>query len=456
MIFRQVIQEDLGCASYFVGDHGSGRAAVIDPRFDIGVYLELAERFNLEITDVLETHTHADHVSGHGRLASLCDATIHVHEEAGADYPHQSFAGGDEIELGDVVIRALHTPGHRPEHTAFALIDRARSEKPWALVSGDSLLVGDVARPDLAVEKDEGAALIHSSLHGLLDGLAPETELWPGHVGGSTCGSAGIDMKSSSTLGYEQANNEVLGFDRDHFVEAVLGELGPQPANFKAIVAINRGPLLTSALDPESLDAEGLKAQIDTGTIAIDVRDSSDFDSSHATGAVSIPVAQSGFATALGESVGDVPFVIIGSDEGQARRAVLLAEAVGLRQVAGVLAGGFEAWREAGLPTQSITELQPGELAERLDEGEMQVLDVRTAGSFEKASIPGSINADYTDISRIPDGIDADRPVAVVCGRGWKSGIAASLLQRAGAPDVFHVNGGGAGDVLEKTKTAAR
>ena len=165
MIFRQLTHDDLGCASYLVGDEDAGVAAVVDPRFEIDEYLLLARYMGVEIEHVLETHNHADHVSGHGRLAAATGATIHVHRDAGADYDHEPFDDGWELELGCVVIRALHTPGHRPEHCAFALIDTARGDEPWAVLTGDTLFVGDIARPDLAVDKEEGARDIFHSLH---------------------------------------------------------------------------------------------------------------------------------------------------------------------------------------------------------------------------------------------------------------------------------------------------
>ena len=161
MIFRQLIHDDLGCASYLVGDGDAGTAAVVDPRFEIDEYLELARYLGIRIEHVLETHTHAEHVSGHGRLAEATGATIHVHRAAGAEYPHEPFDDGWELALGRLRVRAIHTPGHRPEHTAFALVDTARGEEPWAVLTGDSLFVGDVARPDLAVERQEGARALY-------------------------------------------------------------------------------------------------------------------------------------------------------------------------------------------------------------------------------------------------------------------------------------------------------
>src|SRR5688500_18895145 len=164
MLFRQIIHEDLGCASYLVGDAKAGVAAIVDPQWDIEPYLRLSRLHGVRIEHVLETHNHADHVSGHGRLARATGATIHIHELAGADYEHEGFGDGWTLELGRVEIEAAHTPGHRPEHTAFLLRDRSRGDQPWAVLTGDSLFVGDVARPDLAIEPREGAVAIFESL----------------------------------------------------------------------------------------------------------------------------------------------------------------------------------------------------------------------------------------------------------------------------------------------------
>ena len=183
MILRQVTHDDLGCASYLIGDDDAGIAAVVDPRLDIDEYLRLARYVGVSIEHVLETHTHADHVSGHSRLAAATGATIHIHRDAGAEYPHEPFEDGWELALGALRLRALHTPGHRPEHCAFVLTDTARGEEPWAVLTGDSLFVGDIARPDLAVEREEGARGVFRSLHALLD-LPGSTEVWPGHHGG--------------------------------------------------------------------------------------------------------------------------------------------------------------------------------------------------------------------------------------------------------------------------------
>ena len=214
MIFRQLIHDDLGCASYLVGDEKAGVAAVVDPRFEVDEYLELARYLGVSIEHVFETHNHADHVSGHGRLAAATGATIHVHRLAEPAYDHEPFDDGATWELGALRVEALHTPGHRPEHTAFALADTRRGEEPWAVLSGDSLFVNDVARPDLAIEPADGARGIFRSFHGRLLRLGDAVELWPGHLGGSLCGGPGMDLKVSSTIGFERAHSADAGHRR--------------------------------------------------------------------------------------------------------------------------------------------------------------------------------------------------------------------------------------------------
>src|SRR3954452_10100416 len=227
MIFRQITHDDLGCASYLLGDEKAGIAAVVDPRFEVDEYLELARFMEVRIEHVFETHNHADHVSGHGRLAAATGATIHIHREAAPAYDHEPFDDGDEWELGGLRIRALHTPGHRPEHTAFALIDTHRGDEPWAVLTGDSLFVGDVARPDLAVDKEEGARGIFRSLHGKLLALPDTAEVWPGHLGGSLCGGPGMNLKVASTIGFERAHQALLRVeDEERFVRETTAALG--------------------------------------------------------------------------------------------------------------------------------------------------------------------------------------------------------------------------------------
>ena len=443
MIFRQITHDDLGCASYLVGDHSAGTAAVIDPRFEIDDYLELARYLSVSIDHVLETHNHADHVSGHGRLAAATGATIHVHRLANADYEHEPFDDGFELQLGSLTVRALHAPGHRPEHTAFALVDFSRGEEPWAVLTGDSLFVGDVARPDLAIDREEGARGIFHSLHERLLSLPPETEVWPGHLGGSLCGGPGMDMKISSTIGFERRHNPLLGgLDEDGFVESTLAGLGPQPPNFQAIVDLNRGPLLTSGVELLPLTPRQVELLRAEGDLIVDVRTDLQFDEAHIPGAACITMLHQGFGTKLAWVADrEQEIVLVGRDDDDARVAGRLATAVGIRRLGGFLAGGMTSWRAERREVESVGRWTVEELAERRDG--VQVLDVRELSEWREGHIPGSMHVPYHDIEALPEGLDPERPTAVICASGQRSATAASLLARHGAREVIHVVDGG-------------
>ncbi|MHB1570399.1 MAG: MBL fold metallo-hydrolase [Solirubrobacteraceae bacterium] len=450
MIFRQLIHDDLGCASYLVGDDEAGVAAVVDPRLEIDEYLRMARYMGVRIEHILETHNHADHVSGHGRLAAATGATIHIHRLADPDYDHEPFDDGWELELGAVRVRALHTPGHRPEHTAFALIDTRRGPEPWAVLSGDTLFVGDIARPDLAVDKREGAEGIFHSLHDTLMSLPGECEVWPGHLGGSLCGGPGMDMKVSSTIAYERSHNQLLQVaDAQRFVEETTGSLGPQPPNFQAIVALNRGPLRTHRHTVAPLTPSEVERMRDDGALLVDVRTDLEFDEAHIESAVCNPAVRAGFGTKLGWIVErDQPIVFVGRDDEDALHAVRLAAAVGITNVAGYLAGGMTTWRHEKRPTRALARVDVAGLRER--EQDVQILDVRARSEWDDGHIPGSVHIPYHDISGIPDGIDPTRPVAVICSSGQRSAVAASLLRRHDAEEVIHVADGGVGTWADK------
>ncbi|HEV7615314.1 MAG TPA: MBL fold metallo-hydrolase, partial [Solirubrobacterales bacterium] len=298
MLFRQIIHEDLGCASYLVADRESGVAVVVDPQWEVEPYRRLARLHGVRIGHVLETHNHADHVSGHGRLARTTGATIHIHELAEAEYAHEPFADGWVLELGDLRIEAIHTPGHRPEHTCFLLSDASRGGTPWALLGGDSLFIGDVARPDLAVEPREGAADMFRSLHQRLLPLDDEVEVWPGHLGGSLCGGSGIDLKTSSTIGFERRHNRALGIeDEAEFVADALASLTDRPPNVAEIVAINQGPLVEDFGTPAPLTPHEVEEAVAAGAVVIDGRTNEEFDEAHIAGALSTSAYDTGFAT---------------------------------------------------------------------------------------------------------------------------------------------------------------
>jgi glyoxylase-like metal-dependent hydrolase (beta-lactamase superfamily II)/rhodanese-related sulfurtransferase len=454
MLFRQIIHEDLGCASYLVGDTASGVAAVVDPQWDIDPYLHLSRLHEVRIEHVLETHNHSDHVSGHGRLARATGATIHVHELAEAEYPHEPFEDGWALELGEgASIEAIHTPGHRPEHTSFLLRDAARGDDPWAVLSGDCLFVGDVARPDLAVEPREGAADIFRSLHERLLALPEETEVWPGHLGGSMCGSFGIDLKTASTIGFERRHNRALRFESEaEFVEDAVATLGGRPPNVEHIVSLNRGPLVEAIGAPVLLTPHGFEAAIAAGALAIDSRTNEQFDEAHIPGSISASAYDTGFATKVAEMVpADAELLIVAASDGNELEAAELLAAVGL-QVRGFLGGGMTAWRAEDRPVQRIEAIDLEELARRLEsESPPQVLDVRSAAEYEDGHVPGSIHVPFAQLRERLGELPRERPIATICKAGKRSGLAASILQREGFEGVVHVSRGNAATWQERS-----
>jgi len=447
MLFRQVIHEDLACGSYLVGDQRAGVAAVVDPQWDIDPYLRLSRLHGVRIEHVLETHNHADHVSGHGRLARATGATIHVHELAGAEYPHEPFADGWRLRIGDLEIEAVHTPGHRPEHTSFVLRDAARGGDAWAVLTGDSLFIGDVARPDLAVEPREGAAGIFDSLQNRLLSLDDDVEVWPAHLGGSLCGSSAIDNKASSTIGFERQHNRALRIStRESFIEATVGTLGDRPPNVEHIVALNRGPLIEGLGTPAPLAPRAVEVAIAEGAILVDARTNEQFDEAHIPGAISASAYDTGFATKVAKVVAeDVELIVVAASDGYELEAAELLASVGLR-VRGFLEGGMTAWRSEERPVKRIELIDPDALAERLasDNG-IVVLDVRDDDEFAEAHIPGSVHVPYGHLIERLGELATDRVIATVCSGGKRSGLAASLLQREGYDSVIHVGHGGVG-----------
>ena len=444
MLFRQIIHEDLGCASYLVGDREAGIAAVVDPQWDVEPYRRLARLHGVRIGHVLETHNHADHVSGHGRLARTTGATIHVHELAEAQFDHEPFGDGWVLELGEVSVEAIHTPGHRPEHTAFLLRDASRGGAPWALLSGDSLFIGDVARPDLAVEPREGAQAMYRSLRERLLALDDEVEVWPGHLGGSLCGGSGLDLKTSSTIGFERRHNRALGFaDEAEFVADALASLSDKPPNVERIVNLNRGPLVEHFGTPQAMTPHEVEEAVAGGACVIDGRTNEEFDESHIAGALSASSYDTGFATKVSRvAPTGTEIIVVAASDGDERHAAELLASVGMR-VRGFLEGGMTAWRTDGRPVLRIELIEPSELLRRVEGPEAPVvLDVRAASEYGAEHIPGSLHIPYGDLAQRLDELPRERPIATICRGGKRSGLAASILQREGFEDVVHVGRG--------------
>jgi hydroxyacylglutathione hydrolase len=450
VFFRQVLNEDLGCASYVIAD--GGKAAVVDPKWEVDDYLVLADDPGFRIEHIIETHNHADHLSGRGRLAAATRATIRISPDAGVEYEHEALGAGDVVEVGKARIRALATPGHRPEHTSFLVEDTSRGEEPWLLLSGDSLFVGDVARPDLAVEAEEGARTLFQSLHELQE-LPDYVELWPGHIGGSLCGGAGMSKKPVSTLGFERLYNRYLGIDdEEQFVRELIGEPLPQPPNFERIVELNRGPLIETVQRVDGLAPARVREL--AGGIVIDGRSPREFDSAHIEGSINVTMVKSAVGTRAAWVVEpDADVVVVAASDDDAKRLARLLEAVAFTNISGYVVGGIAAWQDAGLPVETTPAIDVATLAKRLATEEDVLLDVREEDEWRKGHVPGSLHLPYHDLrDGVPDEVRAavdGKRLAVVCSVGNRSSIAAALLKRHGVDRLEHVVDGG-GRVLAR------
>jgi len=385
----------------------------------------------VRIERVLETHTHADHVSGHGRFAVEHDLPVAIHSLAEAEYPCEPLADGDVVRAGATEIRVLHTPGHRPEHCAF-VVDRK------LVLTGDSLFVGDAARPDLAVAAREGAQDLFGSLERLA-ALGDGVEVYPGHVAGSLCGG-NMSSERSSTIGHERETNEALSYrDVQEFVLVSASVSTPRPPTTERVVTLNRGPWLTLPPEPDELLDAG------DGTV-LDVRPFTDYVAGHVPGAISVPISGESFATKVRfvVEVGE-RLVIHARTRIEAMAAARSLWKVGLLELGGYV---LEPSAEETLATVDVVELK-----HILDAAaDVQVIDVREAFERDSGYIPGSRNIPYRLLRKIGCGaLDRSKPVVTVCESGPRAAIAASLLAREGF-DARAVSPGGVatfdGDVV--------
>jgi rhodanese-related sulfurtransferase len=375
----------------------------------------------------IETHTHADHLSGHGRLALDHGIPVSIHRDAGAGYPHDALDDDDEIVVGNVALRVVHTPGHRPEHCCLTVVDRTRADEPWLVLTGDSLFVGDTARPDLAVGGEEGAAGLFRSLQRMLE-LPDGVEVYPGHVAGSLCGRS-MSSKASTTIGFERRFNPMLRLEAvDAFVAESASISAPKPPNLTRIVELNRGPWVGS---PASV---GEIADAPDGAQLLDARPMAAFLAGHRHGAVSVPVSGTSFATKSGFVLdADRPVCIIAASAGEAERAARGLRSVAFLDLAGYILGGGDE------PLEAIAASQLEELV--ASDGGL-VLDVREPEDWKAGSIPGSVNVPYRVVRDAAADLPRDRPVVTVCESGARAVVAASILQAEGVDARPVIEGG--------------
>lgn len=460
MLLHRFYDHGLSQASYLLGSERTGEALIVDPNRDISEYLETAAEYRLRIAHVTETHIHADFVSGSRELAERTGATLYLSAEGGADwaYRYASSAGavllhdGDRFEAGSVQVRALHTPGHTPEHLTFLVTDADTATEPIAALTGDFIFVGDVGRPDLLERAAHVAGTMEQSARTLFRSVQrfksqPDyLQLWPGHGAGSACGRS-LSSIPQSTLGYERRFNWALAMtDEDEFVRAVLAGQPEPPRYFGTMKRINRdGPrLLGGPPAAPLLPPEQLPALLASGAFVIDARPAPDFAARHVPGTLSIPLNHS-FTTWAGWLAPydrNVYLIVRNAAGREVAEAVLDLSMIGLDRVAGVFGvEAVSAWEAAGRPTGGVHRIGLDEGRDRTEAG-ATILDVRGQAEWEAGHIPGAVNIPLGYLAERLAELPASAPVVVHCQGGSRSAIAASVLQRAGVTDVYDLHDG--------------
>jgi hydroxyacylglutathione hydrolase len=444
MHFEQFYLGCLAHASYMLASEGE--AIVVDPQRDIEIYLKAADEHGVVIRHIFETHLHADFVSGHKELAAKTGGRIYIGAQAGATFPHVAIQDGFKLAIGKIHVQVIETPGHTPESICLVISDAERSPNPWAILTGDTLFLGDVGRPDLSRKyaPTELAGMLYDSLHSKVLKLADEVLVYPAHGAGSLCGR-NMRAERSSTIGTERLTNYALQIKtKEEFVRQLTSNLPTRPEYFSQDAEINRtGATALSELPSlRAVTPEQLKTMLDAGEIALDVRPGEEFACGHVPGSVNIALSGQ-FATWAGTVLGlrAHPVLIAGSQE-QISEARLRLARVGIEDLDGYLDGGIEAWRQMGLPFEKTPELTVAELSQSLQGSKLQVLDVRREAEWEAGHLEGVNWWPLDNFKVSPPELDREAPVAVHCKSGYRSMIASSLLQRAGFQNVINVTGG--------------
>ena len=444
MYFEQFYLGCLAHASYLLASDGEG--VVVDPQRDVELYMKAAQENGVTIRHIFESHLHADFVSGHKELAARTGAKIYMGAQAGATFPHVPVSDGFGLRFGKASIRVLETPGHTPESICMVVTDQEKSYSPWAVLTGDTLFIGDVGRPDLSPRHTpaELAGLLYDSLHNKLLTLADNVLVYPAHGAGSLCGK-NMRAERSSTIGTERLTNYALQIkSREEFIAQLTSNLPARPEYFLKDAEINRtGASALSDLQPlRALAPSELNTMLSAGEIALDVRPGDEFAAGHVPGSVNIALGGQ-FASWAGTVLGlSAHPVLIAASDAQLEEARLRLARVGIEVLDGYLDGGVAAWKQSGLPLANISQISVGALDARLKLGEVQVLDVRREPEWDGGHIDGATWWPLDNIKVSPPEMDHEAPIAVHCKGGYRSMIASSLLQRAGFKNVINLVGG--------------
>jgi len=449
MYFKQFYLGCLAHASYLIGS--DGEAAIVDPQRDVDEYITEAKAHGLKIKYVVETHLHADFVSGHQELAARTGAEIVFGDKAKAAFPHRAVSEDEEIKLGQVVLRFMETPGHTPEGICVLLIDTEVSNEPQKILTGDTLFIGDVGRPDLAGGKGYTpqvmAEMLYDSLHGKILKLPDAVEVYPAHGAGSMCGK-NMSKETWSTIGEQRKFNYALKpMTKEQFVSMMTADLAEAPAYFPRDAEINRSGArgLSELSPPTPLTPQQVSDLQKQGRVLLDIRSAADFGTGHVPGSVNIGLGGQ-FAMWAGSLIPlSAAIVVIADTSAQVDESVVRLARVGIENVEGYLEGGVENWRSAGFPVDSIAQLSVNELKEKLAAiADLQVVDVRRPTEYGNGHVPRALNAPLANLDQIAAQLPfaKDKPTAVICAGGYRSSAAASLLEKFGFTNLLNVSGG--------------
>ncbi len=456
MIFRQYYLGCLSQASYLVADTSTGRAVVVDPRRDIDQYLDEANELGVDIELVIETHFHADFLSGHLELSRATGAEIGYGEGAEPAFAWRPLRDGERITLGEVTLEIRATPGHTPESISIVVYEHADDTVPYGVLTGDTLFIGDVGRPDLlssvGVSAADLAADLYASVHDKLLTLPDETRVFPGHGAGSACGK-NLASETSSTIGVQRRTNYALApMSKSEFIAAVTEGQTSAPAYFAFDARRNREehPLLDAGADVAKLSFDEVIAARDDGAVVLDVRDASDYASGHLTDSINVGV-YGRYAEYVGAVVDPTAPVVIVSDPGMEREARTRLARIGFDHVVGALDDPVRAFLEHPNEVACSSRLTASELQERMATVPVQIVDVRAAGELQDGAIDGAIHLPLAQLASGREALDRSRPVVVYCAGGYRSMIASSFLAASGFADVSDLIGGyGAWTPMEK------
>ncbi len=446
MYFKQITVEGMGCLSYLIGCPMAKVACVVDPKRDVQEYIDLARGNGMTITHIFETHVHADHVSGNQELRSRTGAEICFMENTPVTFKHTALKEKQAMNFGKTKLEFIKTPGHTPHSMSILVTDTARSLDPWMILTGDCLFVGDIGRPDLAGKElvAEQTLNLYNSLYNKLSKMSDSLEVFPSHGEGSLCGK-GMSAKSSSTIGFEKHNNEILNLSWEVFKNRMMQSFPERPKSFTHIINMNKSgaPLLDRCPIVRDMSPAQVQEEINRGALVLDTRDTAAFGGVHIPDAINI-----GFEKQTANWIGmvidpDKNLILIVSDEKAYEAMTVHLHRIGYDNIIGYLYGGIATWQEAGFPIHQLWQISTEKLKREIEADQCEYLfDVRTSAEWEDGHIEQATHLPLTELLIQPPDIPKDKEVIVTCGMGYRGNIAASFLQRNGFEHVHSLAGG--------------